>query len=303
MKVHFVCAAVIGLMVPITACQQSTSSLAPIQNVSINISAADPLADVTVTIEYGLPDSCYSFDKKKLTEITDGFDIGVWIKKPISSEACDLVFTTETVTVDLGNKFSPGQSYTIRVNGEDRKITIPEAGADPNITIKPAVISKVDVRIAESFPPQVFIDIQGVLTDSCTTLNNVDTKRQGTVINITVTTQRPKDAICAQVISYFSTTVPLGSDFVSGQVYTLRVNGQEQQFNVDGNSVPTPGKPTPTTSPTAVPPDTRPIPNTVPGTILPPTIITIPGGSGGGSSGSSTATGIFPPLPPDSAGK
>ncbi|APV44127.1 hypothetical protein Dform_00775 [Dehalogenimonas formicexedens] len=287
MKTLVVLCAIIGLMFPVAACQNFERSLAPIQSVSFAISDADPLANLTVNIEYGLPDGCYSFDKTKTVEITGGFDIGVWIKKPANAQACDTVFTIGTTAVDLGKKFSPGNTYTIRVNGEDHSVTIPESGTNPDTVIKPAIITKVEVRIAESFPPQVFIDIQGLLTDSCTTLNGVDTRRQGNVIDITVTTQRPKDAVCAQVISYFSTTVPLGSDFVAGQTYTLRVNGLSQQFNVDR-------KPNPTTSPTptTAPPITRPPSSaTPPDSILPPTM-PVPGGTGvSGTGANSPAVG------------
>lgn len=268
--------AVIGLLFPITACQEFDRSLAPIQSVSFDISEADPLADVTVNIEYGLPDGCYSFDKTKTVEITGGFDIGVWIKRPVNSQACTAVYTIESTMVDLGKRFSPGNTYAIRINGEDHSITIPKKGTSPDTIIKPAIISKVEIRIAESYPPQVFIDIRGLLTDSCTTLNGVDTKRQGNVIDITVTTQRPKDAVCAQVVSYFSTTVPLGSDFAADQTYTLRVNGQAQQFNLSGN-------PNQTLRPTqtATPPITKPPSSAVPPeSVLPPTTFPSPGRTG-----------------------
>ena len=133
--------------------------------------------------------------------------------------------------------------------------------------IKPAPIVSAEVRIAESFPPQVFIDIRGVLTDGCTVLSETKVQRQGNVIDITVTTQRPRDAICIQVISYFDTVVPLGSEFVAGQVYTLRVNGQSQQFSIDAGIRP--------------PPDSVPPPGTTPpGTIVPGSGNS---GSGGGS--------------------
>jgi hypothetical protein len=213
-------------------CQKYDSTLAPIDDVSIEISSSAPLPSVVVSITYGLPDGCYSFDKTRVVEISDGFDIGVWIKKPAGADACAAVYRNETTTVDLGRKFKAGQSYTVRVNGMERRFTVPEEGGlDGETIVKEAPIVRVDVRIAESFPPQVFVDIRGVLTDCCTALNAVDVKRQGTVIDITVTTQRPKDAVCIQVISFFDTVVPLGSDFIAGQTYTLQVNGQEQQFS------------------------------------------------------------------------
>ena len=267
MKKLLVLIALAVLLLPVAGCQDFNSTLAPIEAIAIDVSTPDPLSNVTVSITYGLPDSCYSFDKTKVVDITDGFDIGVWIKKPVSAEACDQVFRTETTAVNLGSKFEPGKSYTIRINGVERKITIPEEGAgDEEMVIKPAPIVNVDVRIAESFPPQVFIDIRGILTDGCTALNGVEVTRQGTVIDITVTTQRPRDAVCIQVISFFDTVVPLGSNFIAGQNYTLRVNGKAQQFNVSTGIVPPPDIVPP---PGTVPP---PIPVPAPGTAPSPDV-------------------------------
>jgi len=243
MRVLLVLVAIVGLLIPVAGCQRYDSALAPIDDVSIEIPSSAPLSGVIVSIKYGLPDSCYTFDRTRVVEISDGFDIGVWIKKPIGPVACAEIYRQQTTTVDLGRKFEPGKSYTIRVNGVERQITIPGEGGDGAMIIKPAPIVSVEVRSAESFPPQVFVDIRGVLTDGCTILNETKVQRQGNVIDITVTTQRPRDAVCVQVVSFFDTAVPLGSDFIAGQQYTLRVNGQAQQFNVGSSTGLTPVEP------------------------------------------------------------
>jgi inhibitor of cysteine peptidase len=98
------------------------------------------------------------------------------------------------------------------------------------IEIRPAPIHEVQVNIAESFPPQVFVYIKGGLADSCTTFHELKTERSGNTINITVTTQRPKDAICAQVYGFFEKNVNLGSDFTSGETYTINVNDKTTSF-------------------------------------------------------------------------
>ena len=104
----------------------------------------------------------------------------------------------------------------------------PQPGGE--IVIQRAPIHDVSVRIAESYPPQVFVYIKGGLTDSCTTFNEIKRERQENTINITVTTQRPKDAVCAQVYGYFEKNVALGSEFVSGQTYFVKVNDRAITF-------------------------------------------------------------------------
>lgn len=114
-------------------------------------------------------------------------------------------------------------------------VAVAAAGCKPpddgeEIEIRLAPIHEVEVRIAESFPEQIFVYIKGGLADGCTTFNAVETERSGTTIDITVTTQRPRDAICIQVYGFFEQNVPLGSQFISGQTYTVNVNDATTSF-------------------------------------------------------------------------
>jgi hypothetical protein len=99
-----------------------------------------------------------------------------------------------------------------------------------DIIIRDAPIHEVRIDIAESFPPQVFIYIKGGLADGCTTFNGVTVTRQGNIIDIHVTTARPREAICIQVYGFFEKTVGLGSDFTSGESYTINVNDYTETF-------------------------------------------------------------------------
>ena len=104
----------------------------------------------------------------------------------------------------------------------------PSVGGE--VEIKPAPIHEVRVNTAESYPPQVFVYIKGGLSDSCTTFHELKTERSGNNVNIEVTTQRPRDAICAQVYGFFEKNVSLGTDFTSGDTYIINVNDQTTSF-------------------------------------------------------------------------
>ena len=101
---------------------------------------------------------------------------------------------------------------------------------EQEIEISLAPIHEVQVSIAESFPSQIFIYIKGGLADSCTTFYELTEERSGNTINIEVTTQRPKEATCAQVYGFFEKNVALGSDFTSGETYTVNVNDETTTF-------------------------------------------------------------------------
>lgn len=102
---------------------------------------------------------------------------------------------------------------------------IPATNDPDPITIAAAPITSVEAVLAESFPPQVIVNFTGTLADACTTLHEVNTERQGNTIEITVTTARAPDAMCAQVLGEFRESVNLGSDFTPGTTYTISVNG------------------------------------------------------------------------------
>ena len=106
----------------------------------------------------------------------------------------------------------------------------PPNGDEGEVEIRLAPIHEVQVAFAESFPLQIIIHIEGGLADSCTTFHELTTERSDNVITITVTTQRPKGAACAQVYSHFEKNVNLGSDFASGETYTINVNDKTTSF-------------------------------------------------------------------------
>jgi hypothetical protein len=99
-----------------------------------------------------------------------------------------------------------------------------------SLEIKPAPIHGVDIRFAESFPVQVFVYIKGGLSDGCTTFKDVNTTRKDTIIEITVSVQRPLNRTCTTVYGYFEQNVALGSDFVPEKTYTVKVNDVTKTF-------------------------------------------------------------------------
>jgi hypothetical protein len=105
------------------------------------------------------------------------------------------------------------------------------AGGDGEIEVKPAPIHELEVRFAESFPVQVFVYIKGGLADGCTSFHGLEiTERAANRIKMEVTVERPKDAVCPAVYGFFEQNVNLGTDFKSGQTYTVIVNDRSTTF-------------------------------------------------------------------------
>ncbi|HYF64684.1 MAG TPA: hypothetical protein VD886_17800 [Herpetosiphonaceae bacterium] len=97
--------------------------------------------------------------------------------------------------------------------------------------LKPMPIDSVEVQIRESQPPQVAVMVSGTLSDKCTFFHEATQVRNGNTIEVTVTTMREKDAMCAQMIEFSTQTIALEGDFPPGD-YTVLVNGVEQKFKI-----------------------------------------------------------------------
>lgn len=134
-------------------------------------------------------------------------------------------------TIVLG-ALEPG-GYAISVNGFQTSARVEaNAGSPPagEMLIRPVQVTGVDVRIAESFPPQGFAEVTGVLGDGCTEALEPTVQRDGDTITVTILSQRPRDAICTMIAKEYRETVPLGS-LEPGRQYTLRVSDYATVFS------------------------------------------------------------------------
>ncbi len=100
-----------------------------------------------------------------------------------------------------------------------------------DIEISLAPIEEVTVSFLKSNPAQVSVHIKGGLPSGCTTFNNIEVTREGTTVNIKVTNQHPKDAVCPAIYTTFEKDVNLGTDFTIATTYTLNVNDYTTTFN------------------------------------------------------------------------
>lgn len=88
-----------------------------------------------------------------------------------------------------------------------------------------APIDELDVRIAESFPPQYFVYILAGLPSGCAEQYTHSFTRNGTVIEVEVLNSFPEgNPVCTAIYGTYEVNIALGSDFVSGQTYTISVN-------------------------------------------------------------------------------
>lgn len=110
------------------------------------------------------------------------------------------------------------------------------SGTDSSIDDNQAIITDmpiqdIEVWLAESFPVQVTVEVTGGLSDSCTEHHETHQAQEGNTITIQITTIRPKDLVCATVVTEYQERIAIGT--LPAGDYTVIINGVEQQFRVD----------------------------------------------------------------------
>jgi len=119
------------------------------------------------------------------------------------------------------------------VRSDDPLSVAPSTPDLDNAVIDEANISSIEIAILESFPVQIQVLVTGTLPDGCTRIGPIDTRREGTVFDVTIHTVRPADAMCTQVISEFEEVVPLDVYGLAAGTYTVNVNGVTDTFTLD----------------------------------------------------------------------
>lgn len=107
----------------------------------------------------------------------------------------------------------------------------PLSAPERPMNIAPIQIDQVEIRLAESFPVQVFAHVRGVIGDGCSSVLPVTQQRDGNTITLSINRQRPADAICTQIAKLYEENIRLEGDFPAGE-YVLKVNDVTQPFTV-----------------------------------------------------------------------
>jgi len=95
-----------------------------------------------------------------------------------------------------------------------------------------ANVNDIEIMLLESFPVQVNVVARGEHPDSCTEVDKITTRREGNTFFVTITTSRPADVICAQVITPFEEVISLDVIGLKADIYTGDVNGVRDTFEL-----------------------------------------------------------------------
>lgn len=88
---------------------------APIDDIQVLIRESSP-PQVTLKVKAGLPSGCAQRDSHSLNRVGDTITVTVLNTIPTGNPICTMIYGTYELNIDLGRDFSPGATYTVRVN-------------------------------------------------------------------------------------------------------------------------------------------------------------------------------------------
>jgi hypothetical protein len=102
------------------------------------------------------------------------------------------------------------------------------APTTPKTVARPIHVDSVEVLLS---PPSAHV--HGVIGDACTDLSGVTMRRSDNdnIVDVTIWSTRPQDAICSQIAKLYDATLALPGDFPPGE-YVVRVNSVEKAFSI-----------------------------------------------------------------------
>lgn len=100
-----------------------------------------------------------------------------------------------------------------------------------------AVVEDIDILILESFPVQVHVVARGYTPDGCTEIDQALVERQDDTFRVTITTVRPANVACIDIIRPFEQTIPLDVLGLPAGTYSVDVNGVRGTFTLATDNV------------------------------------------------------------------
>jgi hypothetical protein len=107
------------------------------------------------------------------------------------------------------------------------------AGEIEPVILGVAVVDEFDLQQNEDYPDLIEVTLRGSYPDSCTSLEEITVDEEHGILIMTLHTRRPKDGMCAQVLTPFEEVGFLEMGNRPSGEYALRVGEVEHTFYYD----------------------------------------------------------------------
>ena len=124
--------------------------------------------------------------------------------------------------------------------------TSQHASPEPERVEKLAPIDRVEILVAESWPPQYFVLVESGLPNGCAEFDRYEVTADGETIHVAIINLVTVGMACTEEYRTVEHNISLGDDLEPGTTYTVQVNDVAETF-VTQDAAPTPDMdPTPT---------------------------------------------------------
>ena len=207
-------------------------SPAPIDGVEVVVSDDDP-PQYTLKILSGLPSGCVRFGGYVVSQDGNTINVAVTNLEPAIARPCTTVYGRHQGQVDLGSEFTPGETYTVVVNGENAaSFTAGTAGDSQGdkMTRVRSPIESTKVEVSRTDPPEYTLAVVSTMPmgSSCSKFDGYEVVRPSAgIIHVTVTHLETTGLqACTADLPVVTTAIPLGAEFTPGETYRVVTNGE-----------------------------------------------------------------------------
>lgn len=121
---------------------------------------------------------------------------------------------------------------------ETQSVQTPSTGTETATISGLAAVDSIEILIMESFPVQVQVIARGNLPDGCTTIEETLSEQIETLFRVTITTERPAEAMCTEALVPFEQVISLDVLGLSAGEYQVDVNGVMGSFELAIDNIP-----------------------------------------------------------------
>ncbi|MEA3323525.1 MAG: hypothetical protein U9Q37_00040 [Euryarchaeota archaeon] len=207
-------------------------------DLSVSELLESPVYETEVNV-YGDVSALGELDCPCFTLTSDGEVLEVWYDRLVEADGTERP-AVSVERVKNGNRVSV--TGELRSSNETAPSTTFWASNIEKMVAKDAAVSlanvnDIEILLLESFPVQIHAVARGEHPDSCTKVDKVTTSREGDTFFVTITTSRPADAMCAQVMTPFEEVVVPDVVGLKAGVYTVEVNGVRDTFELQTDNI------------------------------------------------------------------
>ena len=198
-----------------------------------------PAGEYTLRVVSGLPQGsgCSMFDGYSVSGLGGKVEIRLThLKTEAQGIMCIMDYPYVETEIPLGGDYFAGQTYGVVVNGRVlAEFTPPREGFPLPFAIEESPVHSVVVETLESSPPQYSLQVESGLPmgSGCSAADGysmVGADRARIQVRLTHVETIAQGIACTMDYPSVQTSIPLGSDFDSGERYTVSVNGVEASF-------------------------------------------------------------------------